>query len=248
MTTSGDTTGDTTDETSAGPAEAQESRESRAMSPRLGIGIAAVLLALVVAVCAGLLVGGTLGESDPPATDSVDAGFARDMQVHHAQAVEMAYVVALGTENAQIRQIAFDIITTQQAQIGRMSGWLANWGLPAYSSEPVMAWMTDTTGEHTGHDTGEGEEFVAEDGAVMPGMATDTEMGQLRESTGREAEVLFLQLMVDHHRGGVDMAAHAAEQAAEPEVRLFADRVATSQEAEIQLMNELLVERGADPG
>jgi uncharacterized protein (DUF305 family) len=215
------------------------------MSPRLGIGIAAVLLALVIAVCAGLLVGSAMGGSDTPATDSVDAGFARDMQVHHSQAVEMAYVVTLGTEDAEVRQMAFDVMTTQQAQIGRMSGWLVDWGLPAYTSEPVMAWMTDSGGDHSGHASG--EEFVAEDGALMPGMATDTELRQLRGSSGRAADVLFLQLMVDHHRGGVDMAEHAAENAADAEVRLFANHMAASQEAEIQAMNDMLVERGAEP-
>jgi uncharacterized protein (DUF305 family) len=218
------------------------------MSPRLGIGIAAVLLALVIAVCAGLLVGSAMGGPDSPATDSVDAGFARDMQVHHSQAVEMAYLVTLGTEDAEVRQMAFDVMTTQQAQIGRMSGWLVGWGLPAYSSDPVMAWMTDSGGGHSGHDPDEdGEEFVAEDGALMPGMATDTELRQLRGLSGRAADVLFLQLMVDHHRGGVDMAEYAAENAADAEVRLFADHMAASQEAEIQAMNDMLVERGAEP-
>jgi uncharacterized protein (DUF305 family) len=224
---------------------ANASDESQSMSPRLGIGIAAVLLALVIATCAGLLVGSTIGASDPPDSDSIDAGFARDMQVHHAQAVEMAYVVTIGTEDGPIRQVAFDVMTTQQAQIGRMWGWLVDWGLPAYTSEPVMAWMTDSGGEHSGHDTGEGEKLV--DGALMPGMATDTQMRRLRDSTGREAEILFLRLMIDHHRGGVDMAEHAAANATEPQVRLFADRMAQSQEAEIRAMNEMLVERGADP-
>jgi uncharacterized protein (DUF305 family) len=81
----------------------------------------------------------------------------------------------------------------------------------------------------------------------MPGMATDAEMQQLRESSGRRAEILFLQLMVDHHRGGVDMAAYAAEHASDDEVALFADQVATGQAADIRAMNDMLVERGAEP-
>jgi uncharacterized protein (DUF305 family) len=210
--------------------------------------VAAVALALVIAVCAGLLIGSRV-VSGSPSGDSVDAGFARDMQIHHAQAVEMAYAVTLQTEDPAVRTIAFDILTSQQAQIGRMSAWLDRWDLPTYSSEPLMRWMDH--GGDDGHDmadmTDDGGEFVAEDGAVMPGMATDTEMQQLRSSTGRQAEILFLELMVDHHRGGVSMASYAAEHASEEEVRLAADRMATAQAAEVRAMNDMLLERGAEP-
>lgn len=215
---------------------------------RPGVAVAAVALALVVAVCAGLLIGGRI-VSASPGSDSVDAGFARDMQVHHTQAVQMAYAVTLRTENPAVRTIAFDILTSQQAQIGRMSEWLDRWDLPAHSSEPLMQWMGH--GADGGHDmadmTDGDEEFVPEDGAVMPGMATDTEIEQLQESTGRQAEVLFLEMMIDHHRGGVSMASYAGEHASEDEVRLAADRMATSQAAEVRAMNDMLVERGAEP-
>jgi uncharacterized protein (DUF305 family) len=78
-------------------------------------------------------------------------------------------------------------------------------------------------------------------------MATDAELEQLRQSSGLDAEILFLQLMVEHHRGGVDMASYAAEHAGEDEVRLAAERMASSQAVEIDAMNDMLVERGADP-
>jgi uncharacterized protein (DUF305 family) len=72
-------------------------------------------------------------------------------------------------------------------------------------------------------------------------------MEQLRQATGRHAEILFLQLMIDHHRGGVDMAGYAAEHAGEEEVRLAAERMASSQAVEIDAMNDMLAERGVDP-
>jgi uncharacterized protein (DUF305 family) len=226
---------------------------------RRWVGIAGALLALVVVACAGLLVGHQLG-SATPGESSVEAGFARDMQVHHAQAAEMSYLVIVATEDETIRSIAYDILTTQQAQIGIMSGWLHEWDLPAHSSAPLMEWMGGTGDGGHGHDmagmepddgAGDGGDDVASfephDGAVMPGMATDTEMEQLRSSTGREAEVLFLRLMIAHHRAGVEMADYAAEHVEDEDVRSFAERMGRAQESEIRAMNDLLEERGEEP-
>jgi uncharacterized protein (DUF305 family) len=229
---------------------APQTGDASSASTRRLVGIAAIALTVVIAVCAGALIGNRLA-GDQPSTDSVEAGFARDMQVHHAQAVEMSYAVTLATDDDEVRQIAFDILTSQQGQIGRMAGWLVDWDLSPHSPEPVMAWMSSDAGD--GHDmegmdhSGDGDDTAEDDGALMPGMATDAEMQQLRESSGRRAEILFLQLMVDHHRGGVDMAAYAAEHASDDEVALFADQVATGQAADIRAMNDMLVERGAEP-
>jgi uncharacterized protein (DUF305 family) len=132
-----------------------------------------------------------------------------------------------------------------------MAGWLDDWELSPHSSEPVMAWMDSDAVD--GHDmdgmdhSDDSGGTSADDAVLMPGMATDAEMQQLRQSTGRKAEILFLQLMVAHHRGGVDMAAYAAEHASDDEVASIADRIATGQAAEITAMNDMLVERGAEP-
>jgi uncharacterized protein (DUF305 family) len=214
-------------------------------STRRQLLVVGMALALVVAACAGLFIGNRLAGGHP-ADDSVDAGFARDMQIHHGQAVEMSYAVTLVTDDQSVRTMAYDVMTSQQGQIGRMSGWLDSWDLPAYSPAPLMEWMggVDAGEGHEGH---EGHEAGGNDGALMPGMATDAELEQLRQSSGLDAEILFLQLMVEHHRGGVDMASYAAEHAGEDEVRLAAERMASSQAVEIDAMNDMLVERGADP-
>src|SRR5918992_1350416 len=80
-----------------------------------------------------------------PSDSSPEAGFARDMMVHHAQAVEMAEIVRDKTESNEIRILASDIALTQQAQIGQMQGWLGVWGLPITGTEPAMAWMGHPT-------------------------------------------------------------------------------------------------------
>lgn len=192
--------------------------------------VAALAVVVVLAlVAAGLVVTGIVPVRVVPGEGSVEAGFARDMSTHHAQAVEMAELVRTRTDDTELRTIATDIALTQQAQIGWMSGWLDVWGLPAYSSADPMAWM---------HDGDAGD--MAMDGVPMPGMATGDELARLRDADGVEAERLFLRLMIDHHRGGVDMADAVLERTGNAQVRRLADAMVSAQEAEIGAMRELL--------
>jgi uncharacterized protein (DUF305 family) len=165
--------------------------------------------------------------SRPPADDSPEAGFARDMMVHHAQAVQMAEIVRDKTESQTMRTIAADMALTQQAQIGMMQGWLQVWSLPVASTEPPMGWM--------GHPV-EG---------LMPGMATPQEIERLREASPEEAEVLFLRLMIPHHQAAIPMAEAVLGRTDRPEVEQLAQAIANSQQLEIRMMQEMLRERGA---
>jgi uncharacterized protein (DUF305 family) len=187
-----------------------------------------VVLAFVVLALSALALWLYLS-GKPPAHDSPAAGFARDMMVHHAQAVEMAEIVRDRTENPQIRILATDIALTQQAQIGQMQGWLAVWGLPPTGDEKPMAWM--------GHPV---------DGA-MPGMATPEEIDRLRELPTGKGDELFLRLMIPHHVAAIPMARAVIERGDEPEVELFAEKVIAHQQAEIENMQEMLKAMGAAP-
>ncbi|NHA67672.1 DUF305 domain-containing protein [Phycicoccus sp. CMS6Z-2] len=156
-----------------------------------------------------------------------DAGFARDMQTHHRQAVEMAFLVRDRTDDEEVRRLAFDIITSQQQQAGQMYGWLVQWGLPQTGPRAPMAWVG---GEHAAHGaTG-----------AMPGMATDAQLDDLRAARGVEAERVFLRLMIAHHVGGVEMADAALADARTDEVRVLAGAIATAQTSEIELMESML--------
>ena len=208
-------------------------------SPRL---VRATLLAavIVIAVVAGVLVGRITGNSTPE-DNSVDAGFARDMSVHHSQAVDMSFLVTDRTTSSEIKVLTYDIALTQQEQIGRMKGWLIVWQLSPTGSRPAMAWMTDG---HQGH--GGTAMALLPDGR-MPGMATSADLDKLRSLTGRPAEVLFLQLMVVHHRAGAQMARHAAKHADTAYVRELATVIAAGQTAEIEVLQDKLRARGAAP-
>ncbi|MER5870587.1 DUF305 domain-containing protein [Streptomyces sp. NPDC002044] len=223
----------------------------------------AVLLALLFAAAA--TVAAASGDPDPadrtPALHSADAGFARDMAVHHQQAVEMSFVVRDRTQDEAVRSLAYDIANTQANQRGMLLGWLDLWGLPkVVAGEPPMSWMAPSEGSdghdrHGGSDAGgtgdaaggSGGHAAAKPGALMSGMATKEEIARLGAASGRDAEVLYLQLMTDHHVGGVAMARGCAEQCVTPAERDLARGMVEAQQSELTLMADMLKQRGAAP-
>ncbi|MEU8701533.1 DUF305 domain-containing protein [Streptomyces sp. NPDC048680] len=190
-----------------------------------------------------------------PAADSADAGFAQDMAVHHQQAVEMSFIVRDRTRDEDVRRLAYDIANTQANQRGMLLGWLDLWELPkvAAGQEP-MAWMAGGAGGHEGHDMGDmdgmsghGEGYQAHDGSLMPGMATRTELGRLRKASGKRAEILYLQLMTDHHKGGIDMARGCARLCTVKVEKRLAQGMVEAQQSELDAMAGMLAERGSAP-
>ncbi|MFE3416302.1 DUF305 domain-containing protein [Streptomyces mirabilis] len=168
-----------------------------------------------------------------PSADSADAGFARDMAVHHQQAVEMSYIVRDRTDNVEVRRLAYDIAQTQANQRGMLLGWLDLWELPKVSLDAPMTWM------------GMGDMASGKDGALMPGMATNTEMKKLNTLNGKQAEVFYLQLMTDHHKGGIHMAEGCVAKCTVGVEKKLAQGMVDAQQSEIQLMADMLKERGA---
>jgi len=193
--------------------------------------LGAILGACTVAMV-WLLVGGRLAF---PADDSAEAGFARDMATHHAQASEMSFVVRDSSTDPRLRALAYDIIVTQTAQRGMFMGWLQQWGLSQASTVPRMSWMPGHTHAATAA------------GGPMPGMASAAELERLRGATDQDAERLFLQLMIRHHEGGVLMAKALLTQSTREEVIAIAKHIDEGQTAEITLMKELLAERDGSP-
>ncbi|MHA7283328.1 DUF305 domain-containing protein [Arthrobacter sp. TMS2-4] len=176
-----------------------------------------------------------------PDAGSADAGFARDMQVHHNQAVEMSMIVRDNTEDETLRSIAYDIALTQQQQAGQMYAWLEEWGLPQSDPQPRMEWMAGAE-DHAGMDMGSGADagsMLTPDG-LMPGMATEAQLDELRAARGEDAERLYLTLMITHHEAGVDMAAAGAELAETDQVRTLSTKIQSGQQAEINLMQNML--------
>ncbi|KQX05497.1 MULTISPECIES: DUF305 domain-containing protein [unclassified Leifsonia] len=212
-------------------------------------GRVAVIVVAIVAIVVTALLAYSFGRistlGDPTPTDtSAEAGFARDMQAHHVQGVEMAMIVRDATDDADVRLLAYDIATTQAQQSGQLYGWLNEWGLSQAGSEPSMTWMTrpGASGTEHGHSTG-ADAATHTPGGPMPGMATEAQLTELKGLQGVAAERLFLSLMIAHHQGALEMAVALLDRSTNSVVTTFANGVVASQTAEIELMEGMLAER-----
>jgi uncharacterized protein (DUF305 family) len=207
------------------------------------LGVAA-LVVLLVGAAVGMLITLASVRSSSPDAASVDVGFAQDMRVHHLQAITMAGIERDKTTDPDLHTLAFDIESTQLAQVGTMSGWLTVWGQPELSDpgKGYMAWMAAASHFHNGG-------AATQSGGVtaMPGMATPEELTKLKSLSGKDLDIFFLQLMLRHHQGGLAMAQYAAEHAGVGYVRNLASKIVSAQQAEVTLMTNMLSARKATP-
>ncbi|MET9953663.1 DUF305 domain-containing protein [Streptomyces sp. NPDC006339] len=211
--------------------ETDESRVTKRNTPLLVVLGATLMLLVALAVWWNTTTGMT--SDSVPDDRSAEAGFSRDMSIHHQQAVEMSLIVRDRTGDQDVRTLAYDVINTQATQRGMMLGWLESWGLSKSSRDAPMTWM------------GHGSMYEAKDGSLMPGMATNTEIDKLRQAKGKDAEILYLQLMTAHHRGGVDMARGAVERVEDDNLKNLAQTMVNGQQTEMDLMADMLTRRGA---
>jgi uncharacterized protein (DUF305 family) len=207
---------------------------------RLRVALLAVIAVGLVLVGGGLAVALGIGRDDAPGPGAVDVGFSRDMARHHLQGVEMANLAQHRSTDPAVRGLAFDIATTQTNQVGRMQGWLALWGYSPTGGD-VMAWMGE---DMAGMDHGD---HASDDSNLMPGMATEEELANLRSLEGTAFDVEFLRLMMRHHQGGLEMAEYAQAHGETDVVRMLARSIAESQTAETRLMSGMLEVRGGTP-
>ena len=188
--------------------------------------VPAGLAVALVAVVGGLLLGRNTAAA-ARTTDEVSVGFLRDMGTHHAQAVRMAEVAHRRGADPTLVYLAFDILSTQQGQIGIMSTLLASADQAQSSTTPAMAWMG-----HSG---------------PMPGLASEADIRALETLSVSAMEQSWLRLMVRHHRGAVPMADAAAADAGDPAVAVLAASMSASQQSEIDALQDMLRARGAAP-
>ncbi|WP_425464616.1 DUF305 domain-containing protein [Nocardia yunnanensis] len=208
---------------------------------RAGFAVIALLL-----LTAGFLVRPILVPEDhsaAPVLSAVEIGFAQDMTAHHEQALIMVQRLDSGVDPT-VRQLAQQIGDTQRMEIGTMMGWLrlAN---AAPDSKTPMAWMNSAAAHE--HSMAAMPTMTSANGTSMPGMATQAELDALATARGAQAEVLFLQLMLRHHRGGVAMAKAADELITKGPVKEAARGMVTAQSQEAGLMTVMLAQRGAQP-
>ena len=151
--------------------------------------------------------------------DDADVAFARGMVPHHQQAVAMSDVLLTKTGvDSDVLALARTIKAEQAPEIGQMTGWLSAWGAPAPSGSGDMGGMS----------------------APGDGMMSQDAMDALAQAQGRAAQTLFLQGMITHHQGALQMASTEVAQGQNGEAKALATTIVTSQTAEIDQMKALL--------
>ncbi len=165
--------------------------------------------------------------SDSSAGDTsndADVSFATDMLAHHAQAIEMADMAVDKAQDPDVVELATSVKEAQQPEIETMSGWLEAW------DEPVP-------------DVGEGSMSGMDHGSMgddMPGMMTSEEMQRLDDASGEQFEQLWLEMMIEHHTGAVQMAEAELGNGESTDAKELAQTIIDAQEAEISTMERLL--------
>jgi uncharacterized protein (DUF305 family) len=181
-----------------------------------------VLIVLVTAVVTGLFAAAAIwalgADDEPPAPmNAVDVGFLQDMLDHHDQALLISNLYLEDNADGDAAPYAREVIMFQTRDIGWMEEWLADDGYAR--GEPgrtAMEWMDEPTS-------------VAE----MRGMQTPERLQELAAAEGTDADLLFFDMMTDHHLGGVHMADHAAANGARDEIIEFAESVSRNQRIEV---------------
>ncbi|WP_454085721.1 DUF305 domain-containing protein [Georgenia sp. Marseille-Q6866] len=151
--------------------------------------------------------------------NDADTMFAQMMIVHHEGAIEMADLAVEKAASEEVRSLAERISAAQGPEIEQMTAWLETWG---EETSPMG---------HEGMDHG---------GMDMEGMSQEEAMAELESLSGAEFDQRFLELMIAHHRGAVDMAQDELDSGENPQALELAQKIIDDQQAEISEMEELL--------
>lgn len=182
------------------------------------------LTALIVALTLALAGCGSSDTDGSSATsgghNNQDVTFATDMIPHHLQAVQMAEMAQTQASSAAVKTLADQIQAAQGPEIDTMSGWLKSWG-------------EDVPDESMGGmDSGSNDS--------MPGMMSDQVMSDLGAATGDTFDQMWLESMIAHHEGAVQMADTEIADGKAPDAIALAESIKAAQTAEMATMQKLL--------
>ncbi len=145
-----------------------------------------------------------------------DVSFLQGMIPHHEQAIVMAKLVPSRTTDQALISLASQIEGAQGPEIAQMKSWLSQWGEPASASSG-------------GHGMGGGQ-----------GMMSADQMAQLEKAQGAEFNRMWLEMMIAHHEGAVEMANQELAKGENPQAKALAQAIVTGQTKEIAAMKKML--------
>lgn len=167
-----------------------------------------------------------------------DVAFMQHMLVHHAQALEMVALLRAQGSDPTVRLMGERIALGQEAEMALMRDWLTQRGQPL-----EMPGMSHAGMDHSARMTHGGMAMPASDRPLMPGMLSPRQMQTLAAATGPAFDRLFLEGMIRHHQGALDMVEALLDQpgsAEDPMLSDFATSVVADQSTEILRMQSIL--------
>ena len=177
---------------------------------------------------------------------TADVYFMQGMIVHHEQALTMSRMAPQRTNSKAIIDLAGRIEGSQEDEIQFMVSWLkdrdedTNYEMKHMDMHHDM----DHTKHHSmGHDMHHGMHKMA-------GMASPLQLKNLENSKSADFDRLFLQLMIAHHDGAIEMVDHLKEQPGSRYDQLLSEFVSdlvNDQAIEIERMNRILINISDDP-
>lgn len=195
----------------------------------VGTALAVLTLGAVLTGCSNTATGtgpatnSTTAPAGQGGHNQADVTFAQQMIPHHRQAVAMANLVPNHTTNPQVTGLARGIRDAQAPEIQQMSHWLTTWGaptsMPGGDSMPAMPGMNHGS---------------------SPGMMTDADMAKLQTLNGTAFDHMWLQMMIRHHQGAIQMAGTEQAHGTDTGAVALAKKIITTQQAEITEMNHQL--------
>jgi uncharacterized protein (DUF305 family) len=164
--------------------------------------------------------------------DDADVAFAQGMIPHHAQAIQMAHLAEQRATSPQVKQLATQIAQGQTPEIQQMQAMLQSWGLPPQPTG--SAGMSGTPGTPSSTSAMPGM-------SGTPGMMSDQQMQQLEQAaSGAAFDRMWLQMMIQHHTGAIQMAQTELANGQSPDAKALAQKIIDAQQAEITQMQEML--------
>jgi len=165
----------------------------------------------------------TLDIPDGAAFNATDVAFAQGMIPHHAQAVRMADMALEVSTDPQVIALAEQIKAAQSPEIEQMTTWLTEWDQTVPDPDAGMDENMDDAG-----------------GMMMSGMMSAADMARLGEASGTDFDRMFLEMMILHHEGAIEMAEQELADGKYQPTKDLAQAVITGQQAEIEEMNTLI--------
>lgn len=200
------------------------------------LGALTLTLGLAMSAC-GNDGGGSNSSTEVSATEHNDAdvAFASDMLQHHAQAVSMVDLTRNRPLDPEVQQLAEQIRDAQAPEIETFTDWLTDW------DEEVPKTIRDhTNAGHNMDDMGDMGDSMEGMDSDMPGMMSADDMTALKDASDAEFQTMWLEMMVEHHEGAVEMAQTETEDGQYTPAIDLADNIAFSQTEEIETMKSLL--------